>query len=73
MVQITSEETGTCVICIHTVGMRKFWEVSSELITVDGKVKTDVLGFRNNDFSCGNPWCPSNDHAYIKLSGKEDW
>jgi hypothetical protein len=42
------------------------------LIAVDDTVKTDVLGFRDNNFSYCVQRYLSSDHAYDKLSGKKE-
>jgi hypothetical protein len=44
-----------------------------KLITVDDTVKTNVLGFRNNNFSYGVQRYVSNSQVCGKLSGKKDW
>jgi hypothetical protein len=49
----------------------KSWRVSSELISVEATVKTNVLGFRDK-FSGGIQRCISSDQAYDKLSVKKD-
>jgi hypothetical protein len=52
--------------------MDKFWRIFW-LIIVDDNVKINVLRFRDNNFSYGIQQYLSNDHAYDKLSCKEDW
>jgi hypothetical protein len=43
-----------------------------KLITVDDTEKTNVLGFRDNNFSFDIERYVSNDQAYDKFSGRED-
>jgi hypothetical protein len=43
-----------------------------KLITIDDTVKTNVLGFEDNNFSCDIQRYVSNDQAYDKLSDRKD-
>jgi hypothetical protein len=47
--------------------------ISSKIITADDTVKTNDLGFRDNNFSHDIQQYVSNDQAYDKLLGKKDW
>jgi hypothetical protein len=50
----------------------KSWKISLKLITVDVTVKTNVLGFRDNNFFSDIQLYISDDQDYDKLSGKKD-
>jgi hypothetical protein len=51
--------------------MSKILRKSLKLITVNGTVKTNVLEFRDNNFSCDIQRFVRNDKAHDKLSDKK--
>jgi hypothetical protein len=57
-------------IYIHTEGMGKIRRNIFETNYLDDAAKTNVLGFRNSNFSYGIQRYLFNDHTYDKLSGK---
>jgi hypothetical protein len=55
---------GPTAMCSHTEGMSKILKKSLKLITVHDTVKTNVLGFRDNNLSYDIQRHLSNGHAY---------